>query len=163
MKRIFIAVIFIVSFQQTDAQLDSIPVYQRFPVIPLFSIMTAPDSLKFTKDDLEKRKATIIFIFSPDCGHCKTATTDLLKHIDLFKKTQIIMVASLDFHHIKKFYEENKIADYPMITMGRDGIYFLSTFYKIKSLPSLFVYNKKGDFIKAFSGDISMAILAASL
>lgn len=163
MKRIFIALVLIVLFQQADAQSDSIPVYQRFPVLPLFSIMTAPDSIKFTKDDLKKRKSTIIIIFSPDCGHCQVATKDMLEHIGLFKKTQIIMVSSLDFSHIKKFYEEYKIADYPMITIGRDGTYYLGTFYKITSFPSIYLYNKKGKFVKAFSGDIKMETVAASL
>lgn len=73
------------------------------------------------------------------------------------------MVSSLDFSHIKKFYEEYKIADYPMITIGRDGTYYLGTFYKITSFPSIYLYNKKGKFVKAFSGDIKMETVAASL
>lgn len=163
MKRIIIAIVSILVFQQAEAQADSLPVYQRFPVIPLFSIMTAPDSIKFTKDDLKRRKPAVFIIFSPDCGHCQVATKDLLEHIDLFKKTQIIMVSSLDFSHIKKFYEEYKIADHPMITMGRDGAYYLGTFYKVTSFPSIYLYNKKGKFVKSFSGDIKMETVAASL
>ncbi len=163
MKRILIVIICIIGFQQADAQSDSLPVYQRFPVIPLFNIMTVPDSIKFTKDDLKKRKATIIMLFSPDCGHCLRATKDLLEHIDLFKKTQIVMVSSLDFIHIKNFYEEYKIADYPKITIGRDATYFLGSFYKIRSYPSIYLYNKKGNFVKAFSGEIKMETVAESL
>ncbi|MEP7165726.1 MAG: hypothetical protein ABI741_13585 [Ferruginibacter sp.] len=163
MKRIFIAIILIATFQQADAQSDSIPIYKRFPVVPVFSIMTAPDSIKFTKDDLKRRKATIIILFSPDCGHCQIATKDLLNHIDLFKKTQIIMVSSMDFSHIKNFYEEYKIADQPNITMGRDAAYFLGTFYKITSFPSIYVYNKKGKFVEAFQGDVKMETVAESL
>ena len=163
MKKIIIAILLITAFQQADAQTDTLAVYQRFPVIPLFSIMTTPDSIKFTKDDLKKRKNTVVIIFSPDCGHCQVATKDLLDHIDLFKKTQIIMVSSMDFSQIKKFYEDYKIADQPKITMGRDAAYFLGTFYKITSFPSIFVYNKKGKFVQTFSGDIKMETVAASL
>lgn len=73
------------------------------------------------------------------------------------------MVSSLDFSHIRKFYENYKIADYPNITMGRDGSYYLGTFYKIKSFPSLFLYNKKGKFVQSFEGDIKMETIAEAL
>ncbi|CAN5793551.1 hypothetical protein BH11BAC4_BH11BAC4_25270 [soil metagenome] len=163
MKKIFIAIILITGFQQVDAQTDTIPIYQRFPDLPVFTIMTTPDSIKFTKVDIKKKTPAIIIIFSPDCSHCQLATKDLLAHIDLFKKTQIIMVSSLDYSNIKKFYEEYKIADYPNITMGRDGAYYLGTFFKIKSFPSIFVYDKKGKFVKTFVGDIKMEEVAEAL
>ena len=162
MKRIIIVFILMTAFQQADAQSDSLPVYQRFPVVPLFTIMTAPDSIKFTKDDLKKRKITVFILFSPDCSHCQEATKELLAHIDLFKKTQIIMVSSMDFSHIKKFYEEYKIADHPNITMGRDASYYLGTFYKLTSFPSIFVYNKKGKFLKRFEGSFKTETVAES-
>ncbi len=163
MKKILLAIILLVGFQQVEAQSDSIPVYKRFPLIPVFTIMTAPDSIKFTKDDLKKKKPTLIILFSPDCSHCQVATKDLLKNIELFKKVQIVMVSSFDFSHIKKFYEDYKIADYPNISMGRDGSYYLGTFYKIKSFPSLFLYNKKGKFVQSFEGDIKMETIAEAL
>jgi len=163
MKKILIAILLIAGFQQADAQSDSIPVYQRFPDLPVFTIMTAPDSIKFSKADIRKKRPTLIMIFSPDCSHCQVATKDLLDHMDLFKKTQIIMVSSLDFSHIKKFYEDYKIADYPNITIGRDGSYYLGTFYKVHSYPSLYLYDKKGKFVKTFVGDIKMESVAEAL
>lgn len=163
MIRILIAFVWITLFQQAEAQSDSLPVYQRFPVLPIFNIMTVPDGIKFTKDDLEKKKATIFMLFSPDCEHCKHTTKDLLDHMDLFKKAQIIMVSSLDFIHIKNFYEEFKISDYPNITMGRDATYYLGTFYEVRNFPSIFVYDKKGNFIKAFEGSFKMETIAESL
>lgn len=163
MKKILTAILLIIVFQQADAQTDSLPVYKRFPVVPMFTIMTTPDSIKFTKDDLKKKKPTVMILFSPDCSHCQVATKDLLEHIDLFKKAQIIMVSSLDFSHIKKFYEEYKIASYPNITMGRDGSYYLGSFYKIHNFPSIYVYNKKGKFVESFEGDVKMEKIAAVL
>lgn len=163
MKKIFIAIALLTAFQHADAQSDSIPVYKRFPIIPVFNIMIAPDSTKFSKDDLKKKKPTLIMLFSPDCSHCQVATKDLLDHIDLFKKVQIVMVSSLDYSHIKKFYEDYKIASYPNITMGRDATYYLGTFYKIHNYPTLFLYNKKGKFVQSFEGDIKMETIAGAL
>jgi thioredoxin-related protein len=163
MKKLIIAILLISGFQKADAQEDSLPVYRRFPTLPAFTITTVPDSIKFTKADLKKRKVTLIMLFNPDCSHCQDATKDLIEHMDLFKKARIIMVTSLDFSSIKKFYDDYKIAGYPNITMGRDGTYFLGTFYKIHNYPSIFLYNKKGKFVEAFEGSVKMEKIAASL
>lgn len=142
---------------------DSTPIYLRFPVVPPFSITNVADSFAFTRGDLDKRKSTLIFIFSPDCDHCQQETKALIANINLFKKAQIIMASPLEHHLLKKFYEENKIADHPNIIMGRDPSYFFGTFYKVKSFPAIFLYNKKGDFVKAFDGTMPVQEIAKFL
>ncbi len=142
------------------AQADTSLLYLRFPTIPPFSITKVADSTKFTKDDLSKRKSTIIMIFSPDCDHCQLATKELTANIGFFKKTQIIMASPLEHIYLKKFYDEYKIADYPNIIMGRDPSYFLGTFYKVTHFPAIFVYDKKGNFVKTFDGHQSMKEIA---
>jgi thioredoxin-related protein len=73
------------------------------------------------------------------------------------------MVSPLEFNYLRKFYDENNIADYPTITMGRDPSYFLGTFYKVRSLPSIFIYNKKGNLVKSFVGSTAVEEIAAAL
>ena len=102
-------------------------------------------------------------IFSPDCEHCQEETKELIANIDLFKKVQIIMTSPLEYAYIKKFYDDYKIADYPIITMGRDPSYFLGTFYRIRSFPSIFVYDKKGNFVEAFNGSTPVEKIIAVL
>lgn len=142
------------------AQTDSIPIYLRFPEVPPFLITKVPDSTKFTKDDLSKRKATIIIIFSPDCDHCQHEIKELTEHIELFKKVQIILASPLEYAHLKKFYEDYKIAGYPSIIMGRDPSYFFGTFYRVRTFPSIFVYDKKGKFINSFEGPVPVEKIA---
>jgi thioredoxin-related protein len=154
-----------ISFAQTPqtVQNDTLPIYERFPNVPPFTIMTVPDSTAFSKDDLKKKKETIIMVFSPDCSHCQHETKELTEHMDMFKDVQIVMASPLDYHYILQFYKDYHIADYPNITMGRDGSYMLGTFYKITNFPSIFVYNKKGEFVKAFDGSYPIEKIAAAL
>ena len=146
-----------------SAQQDTLPVYQRFPQVPPFKLIVVPDSTQFSKDDLKKNKAVMIIIFSPDCEHCQRATKDLQKHAELFKNVQIIMASPLDFKILNKFYEAYNIAAYPNITLGRDGSYFLGSFFKITNFPSIFVYDKKGNFLQKFEGDVSFTKIAKVL
>jgi thioredoxin-related protein len=165
LKKIFIAIVLLFSFLHGWAQEkeDSIPVYQRFPTVPPFTIMCAPDSTAFSKADLKKRRPVMIVVFSPDCEHCKHFTKELLAKSNLFKKATIVMASSLNYDLIKKFYDDDKIADYPNIKMGRDGTYFLSTFFKVRSYPTIFVYNKKGKFVERFEGTAPLEKMAAAL
>ena len=148
------------SFSQTDSTKD---VYLRFPFIPQFTIYTAPDSIKFTRDDLQKKKPTVFIIFSPDCEHCQQETKALTAEIDRFKNAQIVMIEYLPYDTMMRFYHEYKIAKHPQIVMGRDNKFFFPLFFNVKSLPAIYVYDKKGNFKQAFSGSVKMEKIAEAL
>ena len=127
-------------FSQEDS---TAPVYQGFPTIPQFTVYKAPDSTAFSRDDLQKKKPVVFMIFSPDCEHCQHETEKLLANIDKFKTAQIVMVTYLPYDEMMAFYKNYKIADYPQITMARDTKFFFPVFFKVRNLPSIFVYDKK--------------------
>jgi thioredoxin-related protein len=102
-------------------------------------------------------------MFSPDCEHCQAETKQLTAKIELFNKAQILMVSPLDFNVMKQFYKDYKIGDYSNITMARDPTYFLGTFFKIRTFPSIFVYDKKGNFVNSFFGSVPIEQIAAAL
>lgn len=159
----FLLVGFFISSLLATAQKDSSLIYLQYPTVPPFSLIKVPDSIRFTKADLKKKKPTIIIVFSPDCEHCQHEIKEIQASYGLFKKAQIVMASPLDFNYIKKFYEEYHIADFPNIVMGRDPTYMLGTFYKVRSFPAIFVYNKKGDFVEAFDGSVPVKKIADAL
>jgi thioredoxin-related protein len=139
----------------TPAKTDT-ALYLRFPVVPPFSIIIVPDSVKFTKADLKKKKKTLLIIFSPDCDHCQHETKDLIASINKFKKIQIVMASWLPYNDIKKFYTDYNIAAYPNITIGWDKSFLLPPFYKLNNLPFMALYDKKGNLISVFDGSVKM-------
>lgn len=139
------------------------PVYLRFPTIPQFTVYKAPDSTAFSRDNLSKRKATIFFIFSPDCGHCQHETEVILKNIRKFKDAQILMITHFPYNEMMPFYKHYKINRYPQITMARDNNYFFPVFFKVENFPSIFVYDKKGNFKKSFEGSVKLEDLLKEL
>lgn len=80
--------------------------------------------------------------------------------IALFKKTQIVMVSSVDYSDIKKFYTNYKMEDHPFMTVGRDGSYFFVTHFEVRRFPSAYIYNKKGKYLNKIAGDIDISELA---
>ena len=163
MKKCILILFALVAFCTVNAQQDTTALYLQFPDVPPFTIQTAPDSTTFAKADLKKRKQTLIILFSPDCDHCKHQIKLLKTDIALLKGVQIVMVSFLNFDLIKKFYEDFKLADYPSISVGRDSKFFLGTFYKLHTYPSMFLYNKKGKFVQHFEGNATIKKIAESL
>lgn len=145
MTKLIYLVVLVVCFMPAKAQeTDTLPVYKRFPTIPVFKLYTAPDSTTFTQADLKKHKPVMFILFSPDCEHCKKAFADLVSNIDLFKKVTIVMCSAIRYDLIRDFYNEHHVADYPDIIMGRDPASFLNTFFANRYFPGIFIYDKKG-------------------
>lgn len=150
------------SFSQSAGS-EETPVYLRFPSIPSFTVFKAPDSTAFTREDLHKKKSTVFVIFSPDCEHCQRETEMITQNIRDFKNTQIVMITYLPYEEMISFYKKYKIASYPQIVMARDTKFFFPVFYKVRNLPSIFVYDKRGKFKKSFEGDVKVQTIVAEL
>lgn len=161
-KSIFYFFILLIG-QSAAAQLAKFESSPRSMDIPPISITKAPDSTRFEKINIAKNKNVIIMVFSPDCDHCQHKVKDIMTNINLFKNTQIIMISNLGYLYVKKFYEEYKLAKYPNIVMGMDYRYQLGNFFNISSVPTLFLYNKNGKFIKTFNRDVPLQTIAKSL
>lgn len=131
------------------------PPYLEFPFIPAFKL-TLPDGKVITKADLKKNTQTMVFIFSVDCDHCKQLTEDLLKNIDKFKKTQVLMITPFQVDQMKEYYNTYKIKNYPNITMVSEPTRQIMYFYNLHYFPGVFVYNKKQNFVKGYEGTVKL-------
>lgn len=163
MKKIIIYILLFLAGNIALAQAGSSLSSAKFPNLPPFTITKVPDSTRFEKANLQKNKAVMIMVFSPDCEHCQQEVKEIIAHIKLFKNVQIVMVSNLGYHYINTFYKEFKIAKYPNIIMGMDYRYLLGSFFNIASLPAIFLYNKNGKFVKAFDRTVPVQKIAAAL
>ncbi len=143
-------------FSQTNATAEKTPAYILNPSIPDFTVYTTPDSTAFTQKDLKKNQPTLLMIFSPECGHCQNETREIVKDIDHFKNTQILMVTWLPYSELVSFYKMFKLADYPQITVAYDKKDFFLPYYEVQMYPKLVVYDKKGKYVNSFSGNIQL-------
>lgn|SRR5690242_5363547 len=161
---IFCAALFIsaAGFSQTDSAAQDAP-YLKYPTIPEFTLYKAPDSTAFTRENLKKRKNTIFIVFSPECSHCQHETEMLTENIKRFKNTQFVMLTYLPFNEMMDFYHHYQIANYPEITMARDTKFYFPIYFRVRNLPSIFIYDKTGHLKKSFEGDVKPETLLAAL
>jgi len=126
--------------------------YQKYPTIPPFHLLKLDSATYLTKDDIKKHRRTIVMFFSPDCDHCKHQTESILADFADFKDIEIVMATYQPFSEMKEFNTHYRLFEHPNIKIGRDEKFFLAPFYKIRNLPYLALYDKKGNLITTFEG-----------
>lgn len=136
---------------QTPANSNTKAPYLQYPIIPSFPLSLV-DGNTITKNDLKKNEKTMVFVFSVDCDHCKHLTEEMLKNMDKFKKTQILMVTPFKVEQMKEYYAAYKIQNYPNIIMASEPTRQIMYFYDLHYFPGLYIYNKKQQFVKGFEG-----------
>jgi thioredoxin-related protein len=156
MKGVFLAVLGLFSLYSIQAQMPAaVPEapYLKNPGFPPIRLLQV-DSVHFvTKEDIKKNHKILLIFFSPECEHCKHQTSDILADFSKFKDIEIVMATFQPFDEMKTFYTYYRIRDHSNIMMGRDEKYMLPPFYRMKSLPYLALYDKKGQFITSFEGN----------
>lgn len=157
--RLLIALAFAVIGFTAQAQGPQEPPYKRFPTIPPFELLNLDSATTFTKNDLQKNQPVLIMVFSPDCDHCQHQVQDLLIDIESFKDIQIVLATPEPFDKMKAFHERYNLAKYPNIRIGRDTKFVLPPFYRMRNLPFLALYNKKGNLITTHDGNATTADL----
>jgi hypothetical protein len=162
-KKIAFLILCTCSFIGAAAQTDTSKIYLRFPSIPPFSLVKIPDSSILKREDLTDNKATVFIIFNPFCDHCKHGIKSITDNIDKFKNIQVVLASPIEWKYLKPFYYECKLTDYPDIVMGRDPSNFFGTFFNISSVPGVFVYDKKGNFVTSFEKTVPVEDILKSL
>lgn len=154
MRNLFSGLLLLILSATVSAQQDSlnIPPYKRFPTVPPFKLLKADSISFFTKADLKKNKAVLLVIFSPECEHCQHETEEIIKHIDDFKKIQIVMTTTWPLSMMKNFCTKYNLERFDNITAGQDINYMLPSYYSIRNMPFLAFYDKKGKLIDTFEG-----------
>jgi len=111
----------------------------------------------FNTYNIPEGKPIALFFFDPECSHCQAVTKELLKEMDKIKDIQFYMITPVhSMSALRKFYDDYHLADYKNIKLaGRDYEFFFGSFYGIKYVPDLALYDAHKNLIKLFEGAIS--------
>ena len=137
---------------QVFAQQDTL--YKKYPDLPEFTAIKAPDSSLFNSQTIKKKGPVVILFFSPDCDHCKKEMKEILAYRQELKNIRFLMVSPLELKYLDVFYEDYGISSMPNITMLWDRTYYLGTFYKPRMFPAAYLY-KNGIYLRSFIGNFS--------
>lgn len=110
-----------------------------------------------TNSDLERNANNFIMIFNPTCSHCEDETAMLEKHMDLFKKSGLYLMATpVMIPYAGDFIKMMKVNEYPKITVGIDSSGFLNNVFKYQALPQINIYDHEQKLIRVYSGEVDI-------
>ena len=137
-----------------SAQQEPEPAYKRVKGWPPLQLKTVDDK-DFTSKDL-KSQNTIIMFFSPSCHHCQDQMDEMMKREKDLKSYQVVLATYQPEEEMANFHKYYQLNRHPNYVLGRDTKFLLPPFYKIGSLPYLALYDKKGNFITSYEGNVKV-------
>ena len=132
--------------------------YLKYPTLPAFNIMLRDSATIFNTFNIPEGRPTVIIFFDPDCKHCKMEIRRLLDGMDSLKDIRFYLTTSVhDFKKIRDFYDDYHLGDYKNIeAVGRDYEYFFITYYDVKFVPDLVLYDSHKNLVKFFEGHVTV-------
>ena len=105
---------------------------------------------------MSKRTSSYIVYFNPECGHCETAFKKLNKNVEALdlKKVTFYAVAANTKEKTEKFFNEiaPEILKLKNLKILLDEDFIFAEAFKVGSYPTIYYYDKKGNFISRYEG-----------
>ena len=113
-----------------------------------------------TNKDLDNGANLLIMLFNPTCSHCEEMTTLIEQNMKMFRKTEIVLLASKPMApYIPDFAERFHIAKYPRMHIGYDSSNFVDNIFTYQRLPQLTIYDGDRKLLKIFTGEVPIDTL----
>lgn len=125
--------------------------YTSFPAFPLFTL----DSSRISSVSVRTKNEPIVVIcFSPTCSHCQHQAEEITSHMKDFKEVKFLMVSSYPMQEVREFAEAYALNRFPNILVASDPNFSMGQFYELRSLPGIYLYDKKGKYKKHFETNV---------
>lgn len=132
-------------------------------MLPSFQVLLTDSTTYLNTADIPTGKPFVVIGFSPICKHCGAETADIIKHIEEFKDIHIYYVTPFPIPQINGFYGYFKLANYPNISMGRDGQDYFLTYFKAAGVPFTAVFDSKKRLKQVFASQVDASQLLQAL
>lgn len=155
MKQILLSFLFLLATATGFSQ-QSVDYKKKGAPIPNFKLFGVPKGT-ITQAVIKKNKPVMIMIFSPECEHCALMVDSLKMIHNLFKTTQIVMVAE-ERHKplMEDFIKEKGLKNDPLFKNIGTGDNLIIALYTNDILPQLIFYNTAHKLVKIFDGHYKM-------
>jgi len=112
-----------------------------------------PKKSTYTGANFQNKANLFVMLFNPTCEHCEAMARDMAKHIELFKKSQIILMAApMMVPYLEYFENTTKVQNFPKIKYGVDSAEFINKTFTYEGLPQVNIYNADRKLIKTYTG-----------
>jgi hypothetical protein len=99
----------------------------------------------------------MLVYFDPTCEHCRLFTANLVKRMNDFTNTEIVMISYLPIAEIKQFESDFNLGKFHNIKVGTEGHSFVvQRWYNVQRFPFTALFNESGTCITSYREAPSM-------
>ena len=137
--------------------------YKTIHNFPGFAILKTDSSRTNSASAFHKGTPTVIIYFSPTCSHCQHQAEEITGNMKNFKNVAFLFVSSYSMEDIKQFVATYALDHFSNIMVAQDPGFNMGSFFELRSLPGIFVYDKKGQLKTHFETNVLSGELLAAL
>ncbi len=141
-----------------------------FLYISLFNVIQAQEKLPefqftdlqgniFSYAQLQADLPTIVFFFDPYCDHCQQQATWIKEAKNKFAEIQQVWVTTESAEPAKEFQEKYLGDGWNHAYILLDKQFLFDGYFGYSEIPSIYVYNKDGQRVKAFNKETPAEVL----
>lgn len=135
---------------------------EQIQVVPNFWLKSL-DEETFSISDFASGSPLLIIYFNSTCEMCKIELNALNERITEFGQINILLASSQEREELEGFMDEYPFVSESNIKVALDEEMHLSAYLGVKSVPSVFCYDSKGELIANYQGPVKLDILLDKL
>lgn len=132
---------------------------ENIKTIPEFVFTKLTDKEAFTSRELESGKYVLIIYFNTECEHCMYEAEQISQNIEQFENCRILMISFEETDTLQAFAEKYNFVGQNNITVLQDKEFEFDDIFGRSPIPTSFIYNKNGELIKKFVGEVKIEAL----
>ena len=132
-------------------------------LLPSFTFLMTDSLTTLNTNAIPTGKPIIMIGFSPFCRHCQEEISDITKHIEQFKSTQIYLITPFPYKDLKTFYAVFNLAKYQNITACWDNKNDFMAYLKLSTVPFAAIYDSQKRLKEVITGRADNNLITKSI
>ena len=123
-----------------------------------FCAFSINNNYEFCTESLPKQPVIILFIH-PECDFCRAEIRELKENQSEFHNISILLVTSALLEQTKDLYSNQNLNKFSNIQLLLDENFGISNYFDVKTIPTVFIYNRDKKLFFKHKGEIKIEFL----
>jgi peroxiredoxin len=134
---------------------------EQTATIPVFALKNSKGE-SFSNQNLQPNTPSVFIAFSPDCEHCQYEAKSINERQKDLQNINIVLFTSANDSLTKVFSQTYGLDTLKNIHVISDKNNEIRKLFSVKTIPTVFIYNKEGQLVKQYKGETKIdAIIRA--
>lgn len=128
---------------------------QNIQTLYEFCAFSIGDNRDFCTESIQNKSVLILFM-NPECDFCHEEIKQIKEQYNILENVSILLISAVQKKQATDFYSDYQLSQYNNIKLLIDENGKMSNYYDVKTIPTIFVYDKSKKLIFTHKGEIKI-------